>query len=69
MAKSKAQTEYAQKYFKENPGVEKLWANPKGEFFTDLNWATNSLEKDANGKIKGKLEVFESEAAPEDESK
>ena len=52
MAKSKAQTEYAQKYFKENPEVEKLWMNPQGEFFTDINYANNSLKKDENGKVK-----------------
>jgi hypothetical protein len=59
MAKTKTQTEYAQNYFKENPEVKTLWMNPKGDFFTDINWANNSLEKDANGKVKGKLEVFE----------
>lgn len=62
MAKSKAQTEYAQNFFKENPEVKKLWMNPQGEFFTDINYANNSLKKDANGKVKGKLEVFESDA-------
>lgn len=62
MAKLKAQTEYAQKYFKENPEVEKLWMNPQGEFFTDINYANNSLKKDENGKVKGKLEVFERDA-------
>lgn len=61
MAKTKAQSEYAQNYFKENPEVKTLWMNPQGEFFTDINWANNSLKKDANGKVKGKLEVFESE--------
>lgn len=60
MAKTKAQSEYAQNYFKENPEVKTLWMNPQGEFFTDINWANNSLKKDANGKVKGKLEVFES---------
>ncbi len=65
MAKTKAQTEYAQKFFKENPEVKTLWLNPKGEFFTDINWANNSLEKDAEGKVKGKLEVFKSDA-PDD---
>lgn len=62
MAKTKAQTEYAQKYLKDNPTVEKLWMNPQGEFFTDINYANNSLKKDASGKVKGKLEVFESTA-------
>lgn len=63
MAKTKAQSEYAQNYFKENPEVKTLWMNPQGEFFTDINWANNSLKKDANGKVKGKLEVFENETS------
>ena len=63
MAKTKAQSEYAQEYFKENPEVDKLWANSKGEFFTDISWATNSLEKDENGKL-GTLEVFANEPTP-----
>lgn len=65
MAKSKAQTEYAQKFFKENPKVKTLWMNPQGEFFTDINWANNSLKKDENGKMKEKLETFKSEASDE----
>lgn len=62
MAKTKAQTEYAQKYLKDNPEVQCLWMNPQGEFFTDINYANNSLKKDASGQVKGKLEVFKSEA-------
>jgi hypothetical protein len=66
MAKSKAQIEYAQKYFKNNPETKTLWLNPQGEFFTDINWANNSLNKDEDGKVKGKLEVFESDAKETD---
>lgn len=60
MSKIKSNKQYAENFFKENPLVKTLWANPKGEFFTDINYANNSLEKDENGKIE-KLEVFSSE--------
>lgn len=64
MSKIKSKEQYALDFFKENPKVKTLWANPKGEFFTDINYANNSLEKDENGKIEI-LEVFTSEAAAE----
>lgn len=56
---SKKQKEYAAKFLKENPKVPALHLNPKkDEFFTDLNYANNSLEKDKEGKPNCKIETF-----------
>ncbi|MDV2458042.1 hypothetical protein CMU99_06825 [Elizabethkingia anophelis] len=55
---NKAQKQYAASYLKDNPAVPALHLNPKGEWFTDINWANYSLEKDKEGKTIGKIETF-----------
>ncbi|OPB87813.1 hypothetical protein [Elizabethkingia occulta] len=55
---NKAQKQYAAGYLKENPNVPALHLNPKGDWFTDINWANYSLEKDKEGKTIGKIETF-----------
>lgn len=64
MAKIKSKEQYALEFFKENPKVKTLWANPEGEFFTDINYANNSLKKDEDGKLET-LEIFTNETAAE----
>ncbi|WP_407512836.1 hypothetical protein [Elizabethkingia miricola] len=55
---NKTQKQYAVGYLKDNPNVPALHLNPKGEWFTDINWANYSLEKDKEGKTIGKIETF-----------
>jgi len=66
---TKEQKEYAAKFLKNNPETKALFLNPKGEWFTDENYAKNSLEKDKDGKVKGKIEtVKQGQAATEDDN-
>lgn len=41
---NKFQTEQAKEIFLSNEEIERLYMNPKGEFFTDMNYAHNSVE-------------------------
>lgn len=52
---TKAQKEWAENFFKENPHIQELYLNKQGEFFTDKNYIENSLQKDE----KGELESYE----------
>ncbi|AZB17581.1 hypothetical protein EG352_07280 [Chryseobacterium indologenes] len=55
---TKAQKEYAEKFFKEFPEVKELHLNPQGEWFTDINYANNSLPKKEEGKKESKIETI-----------
>ncbi|ROH98287.1 hypothetical protein EGI16_21660 [Chryseobacterium sp. G0240] len=55
---TKAQKEYAQQFFKENKAVKELYLNPQGEWFTDINYANNSLPKSKEGQREGKIETI-----------
>lgn len=48
---TKAQKEWAEIFFKENPQVEELYLNKQGEFFTDKNYVENSRQKGKGGKL------------------
>lgn len=52
---TKAQKEWADNFFKENPHIKELYLNKQGEFFTDKNFVKNSLQKGKDGE----LETFE----------
>ena len=56
--------EYTKAFFKENASVKSLYLNPKGEWFTDESYATNSLPKKDGVRV-GKLEIFERDAPAE----
>ena len=43
---TKEQKEFAENFFNENPQIKVLYLNKRGEFFTDINYLTNSLLKD-----------------------
>ena len=47
---TKEQKEFAENFFNENPQIKVLYLNKRGEFFTDINYLTNSLLKDKDGK-------------------
>lgn len=71
---TKKQNEFAQVYLSEHPDVKEMYINPKGEFFTDESYANNSLEKDKDGNVIGKIQVIsrepvKSEKEPEKEPK
>ena len=56
---SKSQKQYAANFLKDNPKVPAIHLNPKkNEFFTDLNYANNSVDKDSEGKPNCKIETF-----------
>ncbi|HAP94546.1 hypothetical protein [Epilithonimonas hominis] len=56
---NKTQKEFAEKYLQDNPKTPALFLNPKkNEFFTDLDFANNSIEKDKEGKPNCKIETF-----------
>lgn len=48
---TKAQKEWAEIFFKENPQVEELYLNKQGEFFTNKNYVENSRQKGKNGDL------------------
>jgi hypothetical protein len=61
--------EYADNFFKENPSVKKLFFNSKKEeWFTDVNWGENSIEKNEKGEKAYKLEVFENTTKEADQA-
>ncbi len=41
---NKKQIETAKSIFLTNEEIERLYMNPQGEFFTDINYARNSVE-------------------------
>lgn len=41
---NKKQIETAKEIFLANKQIERLYMNPQGEFFTDINYARNSVE-------------------------
>lgn len=41
---NKKQIETAKEIFLANRQIERLYMNPQGEFFTDINYAQNSVE-------------------------
>ncbi len=41
---NKKQVETAKSIFLTNEEIERLYMNPQGEFFTDINYARNSVE-------------------------
>lgn len=43
----------------ENASVKTLYLNPRGEWFTDVDFANNSLPKNAKGERVGKIEEFQ----------
>ncbi|CAA0222570.1 hypothetical protein [Tenacibaculum maritimum] len=49
------QKKIVQQIFNNNPTVDAVWINPKGEFFTVESYALNSLEKDEKGNRIGEL--------------
>jgi|GEM_PF-911859 hypothetical protein len=53
---TKEQKAFAEDYLAKNPKYDVLYLNPKGEFFTDESYATNSLPRTKDGKLKGKLQ-------------
>lgn len=55
---TKAQKEYADKFFKDYPEYKELHLNPQGEWFTDIDYANNSLPKNDEGKKEGKIETI-----------
>lgn len=70
---TKKQVETAREIFQSNEGVERLYMNPQGEFFTDINYAKNSVEDSKKIETltrKGVLkEQKETEEKPENEPK
>ena len=48
---TKEQKEFAENFFNENPQIKVLYLNKRGEVFTDINYLTNSLLKDKDGKL------------------
>lgn len=54
---TKDQKLYAQDYFKNYPEQKVLHMNPQGEWFTDKNYAVNSLPKNKDGEREGKIET------------
>lgn len=55
---TKAQKEYAENYLKAHPEAKELHLNPQGEWFTDINYANNSLPTNKEGKKEGKIETI-----------
>ncbi|SHK69685.1 hypothetical protein [Epilithonimonas mollis] len=56
---TKKQKEYAANFLKENLDVKAIFLNPKkSEFFTDEDFANNSIDKDREGKPNCKIETF-----------
>lgn len=55
---NKQQKQYADQFFKDNPEVKQLHLNPQGEWFTDLNYANNSLPRVKEGEKGGKIETI-----------
>lgn len=55
---TKAQKEYATQFFKDHPDNKELHLNPQGEWFTDINYAYNSLPKPKPGEKEGKIETI-----------
>lgn len=54
---TKEQKEYSIQFFKDHPDVKKLHLNPGGEWFTDDDYAQNSLKKDKDGNVIGEIET------------
>ncbi|RKE82005.1 hypothetical protein [Chryseobacterium sp. AG363] len=54
---TKEQKEYSTQFFKDHPDVKKLHLNPEGEWFTDDDYAQNSLKKDKEGNVIGEIET------------
>ena len=48
---TKEQKEFAENFFNENPQIKVLYLNKRGEFFTDINYLTNSLLIDKDGTL------------------
>ncbi|MGG7468685.1 hypothetical protein [Chryseobacterium arthrosphaerae] len=64
---TKTQEEYSTQFFKDHPDIKKLFLNPEGEWFTDDDYAQNSLKKDKNGKVTGKIETVTRPETAEDD--
>lgn len=54
---TKKQEEYSTQFFKDHPDIKKLYLNPEGEWFTDDDYAQNSLKKDKDGNAIGEIEI------------
>ncbi|MGP1500757.1 MAG: hypothetical protein ACTTJM_03115 [Bergeyella cardium] len=61
---NKNQIEQAKEIFLSNEEIERLYMNPQGEFFTDINYARNSVEDEKKiqtltrkGVLKAETEV------------
>lgn len=54
---TKAQKEFSAQFFKDNPNITALYLNPQGEWFTDINYANNSLPRNKEGGRDGKVET------------
>lgn len=57
------QKKYAEDFFAKNPDVKELFLNPSGEWFTNKNYATNSLPKNKEGEKEGKIESIKPKEA------
>jgi len=55
---TKRQEEYSTQFFIDHPDTKKLYLNPDGEWFTDDDYALNSLKKDKDGNVIGEIEII-----------
>lgn len=65
---NKIQTEQAKEIFLSNEEIERLYMNPQGEFFTDINYARNSVEDEKKIQTLTRKGVLKTEAETEVEN-
>lgn len=58
---NKKQIETAKEIFLSDEKIERLFMNPRGEFFTNINYAKNSLVKDEKVETLTRKGVFKNE--------
>ncbi len=66
---TKVQKEWADNFFKENPHIKELYLNKQGEFFTDINYVKNSLQKGKDGELEGFETIKRTNAEPTENAK